>query len=50
MVQLKCPGTGGETHIWTSSHWDVAMDALRDSPDAGRVLVDVGVDSAIALP
>jgi endogenous inhibitor of DNA gyrase (YacG/DUF329 family) len=37
--EIPCPhcGTG---HIWSSSHMSHAMIALRDEPDATRVLVE----------
>jgi hypothetical protein len=37
----------GETHPWSSSDWIRASEALADSPDATRVLVES--DSATAL-
>lgn len=45
--RIPCPYCGG-SHTWTSSGFAMAMGALRDSPDAARVLVGDG--SATALP
>jgi endogenous inhibitor of DNA gyrase (YacG/DUF329 family) len=45
-TEIPCPHCG-ETHLWTSSDWIRAMEALRDSPGAARVFVDG--DSVTAL-
>jgi endogenous inhibitor of DNA gyrase (YacG/DUF329 family) len=37
--EIPCPHCG-ETHRWTKSQWVSAKEALRDSPDAARVLID----------
>ena len=44
--EVPCPHCG-KTHRWTSSDWSRVLQALRDSPDATRVLVEG--DSATAL-
>jgi endogenous inhibitor of DNA gyrase (YacG/DUF329 family) len=48
--EIRCPQCG-KGHIWSSAHVGQAMIALRDSPDATRVLVDATQDgpSATAL-
>ena len=45
-TEIPCPHCG-ETHLWTSSAWIRALETLRESPDAARVLVDG--DSITAL-
>jgi endogenous inhibitor of DNA gyrase (YacG/DUF329 family) len=50
--EIPCPYCG-KGHIWTSSHFSHAMIALRDSPDATRVVVEPTLTesvSATALP
>jgi hypothetical protein len=44
---VACPHCGKE-HSWTSGQLGLAMETLRRSPDATRVLVEDG--SAIAFP
>ena len=39
MERISCPHCG-DTHPWSSADWSNACDALCDSPDATRVLVD----------
>jgi endogenous inhibitor of DNA gyrase (YacG/DUF329 family) len=50
-TEVPCPYCG-ETHQWTSGEWVSAMEALRKSPDAARVLVEDTQDgpSATTLP
>ncbi len=43
--EIPCPYCG-EGHMWTSSHLSLAMQTLRDSPGATRVLVDGGSAAA----
>jgi endogenous inhibitor of DNA gyrase (YacG/DUF329 family) len=45
-TEVPCPHCG-ETHLWTKSEWVRALETLRHSPDAARVLVDG--DSVTAL-
>jgi endogenous inhibitor of DNA gyrase (YacG/DUF329 family) len=49
-TEVPCPHCG-KGHLWTSSHMGQAMIALRDTPDATRVLVETTQDgpSATAL-
>lgn len=51
MSTVACPHCG-EHHRWGSPHWGNAMIALRDRPDATRVLVEGTPEgiSATALP
>jgi hypothetical protein len=47
VTEIACPHCG-EEHTWSSGQLGLAMQALHQSPDAIRVLVDGG--SAGALP
>lgn len=47
VTEIRCPHCGKD-HLWSSGQLGLAMRALHDSPDAGRVLVEGG--SATALP
>ncbi len=38
-TEVPCPHCG-ETHMWTSSEWIRALQTLRDSPNATRLLID----------
>jgi endogenous inhibitor of DNA gyrase (YacG/DUF329 family) len=38
-TEIPCPHCA-ETHIWTSSEWIRALQTLRDSPKATRLLID----------
>jgi endogenous inhibitor of DNA gyrase (YacG/DUF329 family) len=44
-TEVPCLHCGG-THVWTSGHLGLAMQALHASPDATRVLIDGGNASA----
>ena len=44
---IPCPHCG-EDHRWSSSHFALAMEALRNSPEASRVLVDGGSATALS--
>jgi endogenous inhibitor of DNA gyrase (YacG/DUF329 family) len=46
VTEIPCPHCGAG-HPWSSGHWVRAMNALRDSPEATRILVEG--DSASAL-
>jgi endogenous inhibitor of DNA gyrase (YacG/DUF329 family) len=45
--EIPCPHCG-KRHIWSSSHMGQAMIALRDSPEATRVLVEATQDDITA--
>jgi hypothetical protein len=46
-TEIPCPHCS-ESHIWTTSHWWIAMDALLESPDATRILVDGASATALS--
>jgi len=47
----SCPHCGND-HRWTSAHLRLAMQALQDSPQSSRVLIDDALDrvEVTALP
>jgi hypothetical protein len=47
VTEIACPHCG-KNHLWSSGQLGLAMRALHESPEAGRVLVEGG--SATALP
>jgi hypothetical protein len=47
VTEIACPHCG-KNHLWASGHLGLAMQALNDSPEAGRVLIEG--DSATAFP
>jgi endogenous inhibitor of DNA gyrase (YacG/DUF329 family) len=46
-AEVPCPHCD-ETHMWWKPQWVSAMEALRESPEAARVLIDG--NSVTALP